>query len=259
MKTEFIATYPEAKLQELITNSRWQINHDSSVPEFSHLRTLIEVSPDMKEFLDHDYFFQRRYKLEKDTNFRHPISYGVFFTELGETKEPGYLLYQRTKLAGEDRLHGKKSIGIGGHVDMNEVSALIDIGVNVPSLQDIITACQLRELNEEFAFGYGAVDKNDSLVQIDVSPIQLLINSNNGVDQFHLGAVSFTKLAPVEDVSGTAPINSDTDPLLVDSKEEDNIFLKFATLAELIELRNNGELESWSEILVDRLAYDQQQ
>jgi len=254
MKTELIATYEEAPLQKLIAAAS-TASFTDSVGEFSHLRTLIPVAPSVKEFLDHHYLFQRRYKLEEDTNFRHPISYGVFYTYL-PTGEVGYLLYVRTKKAGESRLHGKKSIGIGGHVDLTEVGHLIDSGNTVPTLQDIISACQVRELNEEFAFAYEGLIHSEALVQHNISDIELLINSNNGVDQFHLGAVGFTKLSPSY-ADRTFPVGADSTTAILNvvSKEEDNIFLKFATLSELVELRAAGELESWSEIIVDRLEF----
>lgn len=53
--------------------------------------------------------------------------------------------YRRSKLASEKRLHGKKSIGFGGHINPCDGS----------TLTEAIANCMFRELHEEVIIGNG--------------------------------------------------------------------------------------------------------
>jgi predicted NUDIX family phosphoesterase len=77
-------------------------------------------------------------------------------------------LFERTGGGGESRLHRKLSIGVGGHINPEGVSAdrLVDAGLR-------------RELSEELAFD----------VSYDYRPIGLINDDDSPVGQVHLGIV----------------------------------------------------------------------
>ena len=64
----------------------------------------------------------QRAGLEKNQDFLQLLPYCIIH-ETGFEKPTQYLLYQRTKQVGEERLGGKYSIGIGGHIDLSDYIA----------------------------------------------------------------------------------------------------------------------------------------
>src|SRR4030042_1667445 len=61
-------------------------------------------------------FFAIREAAEKDPILKQIIPYGVIRSMEGKV-----LTYRRTKSSGEGRLHNKASIGIGGHINLDDM------------------------------------------------------------------------------------------------------------------------------------------
>lgn len=104
--------------------------------------------------------------------------------------------YTRTTAGGEGRLHGKVSIGVGGHVDFSDVARQ---GEEIELRKTLETAAH-REVNEEIGG-----------VQIDCqSWIGTIVDNETAVGRVHIGVVGLWTLnaspsGTIEDaISGVA-------------------------------------------------------
>lgn len=99
---------------------------------------LIELKPsDIRIVIDEYGDFMLREKAEKDEEFRQVIPYVLMENVNGE-----YLLLKRLVTQGESRLHNKYSLGIGGHVEIED-------RVNDGRLWDTFLTGMRREIEEE--------------------------------------------------------------------------------------------------------------
>ena len=134
---------------------------------------------------DHDYHsimlenheFMRRGNAEVDENYRQPIPYVILHNP--NTKK--FFAFQRAsdiKHAHEQRLHGKWSFGVGGHVDLQDKD---DVKVNV--LHDAM----MRELVEE-------VDLvGDSHSNVKFETLGFINEEGNEVGRVHMGVLVLAK------------------------------------------------------------------
>lgn len=157
---------------------------------------------------------KRRGDAEEDFTLKQLIPYIVLVK--GDT----VFLYERLKGAGEKRLVGSSSVGIGGH--MNLIS-------NDPfGLLNNIYVDADRELNEELNLSR----------PIDVSRSQLffLNDDSNEVGKVHLGAVLLINVE--EDIEATV-------------KETEQLAGRFVPFDEI----DANLLENWSKIVLTALGY----
>lgn len=136
-------------------------------------------------------------------------------SESGECK---YLGYQRGKSGGENRLHEKYSIGVGGHI--NDVDAVYDNGLNV---QMTIVNNIRRELKEEINLP----------LSMNAQPLAVLHDMVNEVGRVHFGIVFIF----------------DTNNEMVQAMEDCIEMPEFFTVEEL----KNMNLENWSSLIVKEL------
>lgn len=229
-KTNFILSFVDKPLQQIISTSLGK-------PADEEVKGVLPINDQLSNFFDNEYFFQRRFKLEKDESYRHPIPYGVFY-RVNANNEPEYFVYQRTPATSEGRLAGNLSIGVGGHIEAAEHFNLAretsdESQSHVLSFYEIINRCLGRELDEEFVFEHDITDDHgDEKITVP----RIMINSDNGVDRFHLGLVPFTRLP-----------NSAHNP---SAREDDNIAVGFYTKAQLLEDELFSKLESWSQLIL---------
>ncbi len=149
--------------------------------------------------------FVRRGDAEDDPSLKQLIPYCIVESE-------GQILrYTRGQGGGEDRLHAKQSIGIGGHI--NDVDHAAD-----GSTYDLAVA---RELHEELVLPE----------EFDNAIVALLNDDSNPVGQVHLGVVHRISLPDIS---------------MVKAAEDDISGLEWVTAAEL--LAGIERLESWSAI-----------
>lgn len=158
--------------------------------------------------------FMPRSEAEGDPSYKQLIPY-VIMSCGGK-----YLSYVRGRRAGEGRLVGLRSIGIGGHI--NPVD---DMPLFAKPYDTYLTAVE-REVAEEVSV---EAKHSDRIVA-------LLNDDSNDVGSVHLGIVHFWTL----------------DVPKVGRREQMITQMDFKTAAELAQLRDT--METWSQICLDGLS-----
>ncbi len=161
----------------------------------------------------HGFFVERGYA-ERTPSWKQVIPYSlVLSAETGRL-----LLLRRLPGGGEKRLRDKLSIGVGGHVNPEDLEG---------TAGDPILAGTRREIEEEL------------LVEgtYEIQPVGLLNDDSNPVGAVHVGVVQILI------VQGSVRI-----------REQDLLEGRMATPQELALLRAQGaDFETWSSILIDAL------
>ena len=159
--------------------------------------------------------FMPRPQAESDPSYKQIIPYVIM------SHADSYLTYVRGKRAGEKRLVGNRSIGIGGHINPidNEVP-LFDTDFR----EMYLTAVQ-REVAEEINVGGGHTD----------NIVALLNDDSNDVGKVHLGIVHYWTVDSADITKREQMINQ----------------LSLMTLPELQQVRD--EMETWSSLCLDGL------
>ncbi|MGC4067633.1 MAG: hypothetical protein QM784_23895 [Polyangiaceae bacterium] len=110
-----------------------------------------------------------RSTLETDERYRQLVSYIVVrWTD-------SVLVYRRTPKSGESRLHGRMSVGIGGHWNVSDV---VSVDGAVDPMSTLSRACE-RELAEEI----------DCDTPECIRVVGIIKESTNAVSRVHLGVV----------------------------------------------------------------------
>jgi predicted NUDIX family phosphoesterase len=158
--------------------------------------------------------FMPRSQAETDPRYKQIIPY-VLMTHDGK-----YLTYVRGQRAGEKRLVGNRSIGIGGHINPTDDLPLF----NADFYDTYVTAVE-REVTEEVSVEAGHTDRI----------VALLNDDSNPVGQVHLGIVHCWTL----------------DAPNVTRREQMITQLAFLDPAELHAARDT--METWSQLCLDGL------
>ncbi len=160
--------------------------------------------------------FMPRSQAEQDPSHKQLIAY-VIMAYRGK-----YFSYVRGRRAGETRLVGNRSIGIGGHI--NPIDA--DNSSLFAYLYDNYLTAVLREVAEEVSVETNYTD----------SVVALLNDDSNDVGSVHLGIVHYWNL----------------DAPNIDKREQMITQMTFMTPEELQQVRDT--LETWSQKCLDGLA-----
>ncbi|MFD2255941.1 hypothetical protein ACFSSA_04560 [Luteolibacter algae] len=163
---------------------------------------------------DDAHFFMDRAQAEEDPSHKQIIPYCIF--KCGEK----VLHYTRGKAGGENRLHAKLSIGVGGHINP------IDMLDGRKGAAAYYSAVQ-REIDEEL----------EILCDYEMRIVGLLNDESNPVGEVHLGVVHLVELESEE----------------VSSREDALTDLSWATIEELNE-ELSERLETWSQLCAGWLA-----
>lgn len=182
----------------------------------------------------------RRQELETDESFRQYLPYSVLVKVVdGAVK---VFVYERGKKGeGEVRLAGKKSIGIGGHVDATDVQfgQQGQDWVNQPILTNTFWQNRQREYAEEVGVQFptpnGTTDEKTHGVEAG-----FIIDNSDAVGRVHLGLPGFIILPNDAQVDMIEPALRTTG---------------FVDLDELIANIDEYDFENWSRILL--LAKDE--
>jgi len=143
----------------------------------------------------------------------------------GET----FLNYQRTPKTTETRLKALYSIGIGGHVNVDDQIQPTLFGANEAAWKDFVLKAVRREVSEEVQIEWANAQEPRLICFVN--------DDSNDVGKVHFGVVFVVKLAkPSAALRGERGIGK----------------LSFRTLPELISMRDT--METWSQLLVDFLA-----
>jgi predicted NUDIX family phosphoesterase len=160
--------------------------------------------------------FMPRPQAEADPAFKQLIPY-VIMNFAGK-----YLTYVRGRRAGEVRLVGNRSIGIGGHINPTDDMPLF----SADSYETTYLNAVEREVAEEVAVDAGHTDRIAALLNDD----------SNEVGSVHLGVVHHWIL----------------DGPKVSRREQMITQMAFMTAPELKELRDT--METWSQLCLDSLG-----
>jgi len=176
-------------------------------------------TPDVDLYLDKIFAggvprFMPRDQAEKDPSFKQVIPYVIM------KYDTRFLSYIRGKRAGEKRLKGLRSIGIGGHI--NPADDLPLLGNSFDTYHNAVE----REVREEVTVQAGYTEKIVGLINDD----------SNEVGSVHLGIVHCWTL----------------DWPKVEKKEQMITQMVFMSLEELKAVRDS--MESWSQLCLDNLT-----
>lgn len=157
--------------------------------------------------------------LEEQPLFRQIIPYAVVM--VGDK----YLRYRRTPVGGEQRLHGKYSIGFGGHVELHD---LVFQQGKIQLLRSLADA-MARELREELAIDPWLSKSRTG---------GLLIDNSSEVGRVHVGSVEIWQFGSMPTLTGT------------DGEVGE---LEAMDLSSLYAAANRETLEPWSKLIVEAL------
>jgi predicted NUDIX family phosphoesterase len=163
------------------------------------------------DYILSNHSFRSRAIVEEDPSFKQIIPYVIV------RFDDRYLLLERTSRQTEKRLHGKLSIGIGGHINDTEVAG---------SHKNILHAGLERELEEEVhIIGQRRALDLVGIISDDTTP----------VGQVHLGLVFI--------------LETDSPEFTVN--EPDLMTAEWANLGQLRE--RHDRMETWSQIAYDQI------
>ena len=170
-------------------------------------------------------FFLERRQAEQDSSFKQVIPYTLVLH--GEQ----VLLLRRLAKGGEARLHGKLSIGVGGHI--NPVDGVVPGAAGAGSVPgepgaDLLDAGCRRELEEEIELACSYA----------LQPVGIINDDASDVGSVHFGLVNVARCA-------TAAVSI---------READVLEGHFVGRAELQELARTEatRFETWSALIIER-------
>ena len=193
--------------QILVVNRKELFNNEEN-----HFYGFIKKDDDnTKKIIDtfESYEVKRRGDMEEDPDYKQLIGYVL----LKDVNTNEVLVYKRLVGGGEARLHGKASVGIGGH--MNEVEG--------KTIFEMLKINAARELNEEVG-----VSEEEALNNLHF--IGLINDDKTEVGQVHIGVVYECKV----------------DKNLVEVKEDDTLVIKWMSGDEA---KAEENYETWSGFL----------
>jgi len=162
---------------------------------------------------------------ERDCSRKQIIPYIIVRNEHGQV-----LTYRRKNGVGDPRLQEKYSIGVGGHIEEDDVEF---------SLEETILKCTLREVREELGIPDGMKDSEIS----DLLCIEGYVNDDsNEVGRMHFGIVILFN------------ITNEIAELINIPAEEALELAGFKGTKELEDLLQDGaNFEDWSKIIIPAL------
>lgn len=165
-----------------------------------------------------DLMLGQRAMLEQDDEFRQVLPISIF------THKGKVWAYERTSKGGEDRLHNKVAVAVGGHWDMADL-ALVD---GVIDLEKSIETAMARELEEEVKLTSSVVKsyKLDKMVCAD----------DTEVDRLHIAMIH------VHELDGEG----------LDSAEDQLKTIGFIDPQELLD--GDYNIEVWARIICEILV-----
>lgn len=163
--------------------------------------------------------YRPRHEMEQDPSYKQLIPY-VIFRHRDDTGNVALFQYTRGTGQGEGRLHSKRSIGIGGHISIDDHHAGAQTTAGAAYQEGM-----RRELAEEVAIDTKYVE----------SCVGLINDDETEVGRVHLGVVHLF----------------DVEQPAVSPKEADIAAAGFRPVAELA--ADTGGFESWSQICLEAL------
>ncbi|MEK7665152.1 MAG: hypothetical protein AAB361_03350 [Patescibacteria group bacterium] len=143
------------------------------------------------DLIKNNYEFKRRGDVETNPSFQQIIPYIIF------NFQNKYFIYKYLPKAGEQRLVNTYQLGVGGHINKEDINGNIDV----------LEAGMMREWEEEIDFKGNLLEKK---------LVGILNDDTNPVEQVHLGLVyNFTGGNPEISIKETDKMQGE----LVDKKD----------------------------------------
>jgi len=172
---------------------------------------------------EHGFFIERRYA-ESHPEFKQPIPY------VAVCRDDSVLALTRLSTQGEQRLHGKRSIGVGGHINPCD----LDSG------ELFASACS-RELHEELVLPE---------IELPLTPIGLLNDDTTAVGAVHVGLVYRLDASALEvSIRETSAMAGDFESLASLHAQATSAESPFETWSTL--LLRSGALDTYSQVKVN--------
>lgn len=169
--------------------------------------------------------FKHRPQMEEDPSYKQLIPY--ILVRLGRfTGQMRYLTYVRSRMIGEERLIGKASLGVGGHVDESDKQAVFArMDLRKPAMREVTEELHIPDLGARLANGDASLD------------LLGFVNDNTDeVGAVHLGVVYELSLLPLGTEDGIVPNDNEmTD-------------LQFRLPQDIVDGEFFDKLEGWSQI-----------
>lgn len=164
MENEEVLVFPERVLDEYKFT-----NFQAYTPAYRNLMVEIRSASS----------FRPRAEVEDDPTMLQVIPYSYVYGW-----KPQVLVYRRTKKGNESRLHGKFSIGVGGHINPIDNQG-----------EQIFKLAALREIKEEFLF---AGESTRTMSIMDFTLRGFIRRTDTPVNAVHFGLVyAFAAPSPV--------------------------------------------------------------
>lgn len=183
---------------------------------FQGAESRIGVVAELNMAIDKNYTSMRRGDAEENFNFKQPIPYALI------RRGDSIFVYERLSGGGETRLHGKLSLGVGGH--MNPMSDKMDEPFEIVLVDNL-----KRELEEEIE-----IIADSSTTRI----VGFINDETNAVGRVHIGILAVIDLPDLSEVN---------------VRETEQLRGHWMTLEELKQEETYSRLENWSKIAVDTL------
>lgn len=164
--------------------------------------------------------------LESNVDYRQILPYLMLYKKNAEGKI-AFFVYRRCKGIGEERLLGKASVGIGGHIDGKDV--VFSEGSEVV-FDQTISKNALREASEEVTFFDGDGNHLANL-DINIGCNGVICDSQDAVGLVHLGILL------------SAEVPADVE---IKCREAELEAIGFMTIDEILEAGMESDLENWS-------------
>ena len=164
--------------------------------------------------------FADRAGVEEDATLQQIIPYALIM------RGDEFFVFRRTSGGGEKRLHGLRSVGVGGHVNPED---RLESAANAGRGGDVVEDALRRELAEEVVLPIAWGARFVGLLNDDTSP----------VGSVHVGLVAVVEIDARDDVR---------------VREHDTMTGAFLGRADLLDLhaRERESFETWSALLIDR-------
>lgn len=246
MKTELILGTLDPMFDRMLVEA---IGENTNTDPIRHLM----VKASWADLFNQVYLFSASRELLDDIQGRFPkIQHRHLIPYTVVTHKGKIALYARTPKGTESQLHGKHSIGFGGHIDLIDVAHFGDTGVyggveykrNSIDLASTVGTALMRELEEEL----GVTESNIECAHAPLTPSgydqymdqqygerehSLIISNASDVDSRHLALVYRVELKDINDLVIEDQLN----------------FVGWFTAEELRD-QYFEKLESWSQAIV---------
>ena len=247
MKKELIlATTNDSVIKQIFNGRMYNENNMVVAPKLYLLDTDLDSSIRLLG-VDGTYakklIWGTRHLLETNNEYRQILPYYVFTKVIDGVK--CIYTYLRTNKIGEARLANKASIGVGGHIEIDDIKYT----ENGLDLLGIITANAGREIHEEIKFSTEIKSDPDNkackgfhVASEDLIPTVFLASDEDDVSTHHLMVTSIIDLDNPKYKTIWGDVN-------IDIAEDELLQIGFVPLTDLQDTEKYN-LETWSRLLV---------